>query len=283
VPRWETQTPTLKGKARRELAQSLRRKYEAGSSLKDIADEISASIAYVYWMLVAADTVMRPNPIAPLGSTERAELAQMAREGYDAGLTQSAVARGLGCDHDTARTLIVEAGGTLRTTVIAGLAESARPVLAQRLRIEYEKGAGLAELSAELGCRESSVRCLLAEAGATIRPDRKIPDAQRYAAQPAERMSVREFAETLGWQPSPPRQESRPVSPEEAEQIAERYRAGETIKMLGVCFGYPYSAIRRTLLAAGVELRSRSERGPFNQTNGAIVAPTRRLPARGRK
>lgn len=266
---------TLYGEERRAFAQVLREQYEVGKSLKDIAEEIAASITYVYVMLVEAGTMMRPTPIAPLGSAERAELAQLLREGYDAGLSHTALARSVGCDHDTARSLIVEAGGRLRTQVVAGLAEHLRPALAQRLRIEYENGASLADLSAELRCRESSIRCLLVEAGATIRPDHRIAAAQRYPAYPTGGMSLRELADLLGWQPRPPRRASRPVRPDEAEQIATRYRAGETIQALATSTGYPYSRIRNTLLVAGVRFRRKGERIPLtpsNHTNVAIPA-----------
>jgi hypothetical protein len=257
----------LSGEERAAFAHALRDKYEAGQSLKDIADDIAASETYVYVMLVEVDTRMRPTPIAPLGSAERAELARMLREGYDAGLSHTAVARSIGCDHDTARTLIVEAGGTLRTQVIAGLAEHLRPALAQRLRTEYENGASLAELSAELRCRESSVRCLLVEAGATIRPDHKIAAVQRYPACPTGGMSLRELADLLGLQPPPPRRASHPVRPEETEQIAMRYQAGETIQELATSTGYPYSRVRNALLAAGVRMRRKGERIPLTQAN----------------
>ncbi len=253
---------TLHGDERATFARALRQQYEAGKSLRQIGTDIGASDSYVYVMLVEVGTTMRPTPIAPLGSAERVELAQLMRDGYDAGLTHTALARSIGCDHDTARRLIVEAGGTLRTQVIAGLAEHARPLLAQRLRIEYDNGAGLAELSAELGCRESSVGCLLVEAGATLRPDYKIADAQRYPARPTEGMSVREFADLLGWQPPPPRRKSRPVSPQDAVESVRRYEAGETIQAIADSIGYPSSAIRRTLLAAGVRLRTRASYGP---------------------
>ena len=273
---------TLSGEERTAFAQALRQRYEAGESLKDIAEDIAASANYVYMMLVEAGTRIRPTPIAPLGSAERAELARMLREGYEAGLTHTALARSIGCDHDTARSLITEAGGTLRTKVVASLAEHLRPVLAQRLRVDYENGASLAALSAELRCRKSSVRCLGVEAGATIRPDYKISAAQRYPAYPAGGMSLRELADLLGWQPPPPRREPCPVSPQDAEQIATRYRAGETIQALAISTGYPYSRIRSTLLAAGVRLRHKGERIPLtpaNHTNEAI--PAQALTERG--
>lgn len=239
--------------ARSAQGQTLRELYEAGHSVQDIAEQTAASAASIYRALVAAGTTFRTTPVAPLGSPERAELARTVREGYDAGLTQSEVARSIGCDHDTARRLITEAGGTIRTRVMNGLDEYTRPLLAKRLRMEYENGASLADLSAALDCRESSVRCLLVEAGATIRP---LGSRCPPRAQSSELMGLRQLATWLGWEPPKKRQPPRPVTEQDARRIVASYLSGDTMERLAADTGYPYSRVRRTLLAAGVEIRS---------------------------
>lgn len=243
----------LRPETRPAYAKALRQLYDTGYSIKDIADQTSQKADAVYWLLLSVGTIFRQVAIAPMGSTERAELAETAREQYEAGLTQTDVAHSIGCDHDTARRLITEAGGKIRTEVMRGLDDYTRPILAKRLRVEYERGVSLADLSAELGCRESSVRCLLVEAGATIRPMGSSP---RPLSQSTEPMSLRQLAMRLGWEPPKKRSPSRPVTDEDAARIVAGYRAGDTLMGLAAATGYPYSRVRSTLLAAGVELRS---------------------------
>lgn len=254
-------TPTagrVRRTARTPFAQALRQRYEQGEDLEDIAAELAASHTYVYVLLVESGARMRFTPVAPLGSEERAALARMMREGYDAGLSQPAVARSIGCDHDTARTLITEAGGTIRSAVVSGLPEHARSMLAQRLRIEYEHGAGLEQLSADLGCRHSSVRCLLVEAGATIRAPGGAPIATTQPPSSGQQMSLRELASLVRVPPSRPRAAACPVTTEDAPRLVECYRAGETIAGLATSTGYTYTAVRNSLLASGVTLRPKA-------------------------
>ena len=50
-------------------------------------------------------------------------------------------------------------------------------------------------------------------------------------------------------------------------EIATRYRAGESTYVLGQALGVSYGTIRRRLLTAGVQMRSRGEAGGFQLGN----------------
>jgi DNA-binding transcriptional regulator LsrR (DeoR family) len=163
-------THSLSAEERKKQGKVLRAKYEAGGTYASLAAEYGIPKRSVEILLAAAGTSIRPSAIGGFGSDERATLAQDVRDDYEKGLSLAMLAIMYGHTDQTVRRLITEAGGTIRTQVVAGLPESARPRFAAYLRKEYEGGRSLRSLSKEIGAKRTSVRCLVLEAGATLRP-----------------------------------------------------------------------------------------------------------------
>ncbi|MFD0441065.1 helix-turn-helix domain-containing protein [Streptomyces chartreusis] len=159
--------------------KSLRKEYEAGATVDELVTATGLSYGTVLNRLHDAGTVMRTswqtrrmrqNPQA------RRRLATRLRALYEKhGATLTELAAGAGETRRSARRLLIEAGGTVRTTqqtlrIRAAGRAAERHKLALSLRARYEAGATVPELVKDCNYSAASVYRLLHQAGTPMRP-----------------------------------------------------------------------------------------------------------------
>ncbi|MER6373361.1 helix-turn-helix domain containing protein [Streptomyces mirabilis] len=159
--------------------QALRKQYEAGATVDELVTASGLSYGTVLNRLHDAGTVMRTswqtrrmrqNPQA------RQRLAAHLRTLYEQhGATLTELAAAAGETRRGARRLLIEAGGTVRTTqqtlrIRAAARAAERYKVALSLRARYEAGATVPELAKEHSYSLATVYRLLHQAGTHMRP-----------------------------------------------------------------------------------------------------------------
>ncbi|MFJ8114338.1 helix-turn-helix domain-containing protein [Streptomyces sp. NPDC096132] len=173
--------------------QSLRQQYEAGATVDELVTASGLSYGTVLNRLHDAGTVMRTswqtrrmrqNPQA------RQRLAAHLRTLYEQhGATLTELATAAGETRRGARRLLIEAGGTVRTTQQTQRMRSAaqaaeRYKVALSLRARYEAGATVPELAREHSYSVATVYRLLHQAGTRMRPQHAHGPAHDTRKQP---------------------------------------------------------------------------------------------------
>ncbi|MFF1723327.1 helix-turn-helix domain-containing protein [Streptomyces sviceus] len=173
--------------------QALREQYEGGATVDELVTASGLSYGTVLNRLHDAGTVMRTswqtrrmrqNPQA------RQRLAARLRTLYEQhGATLTELATAAGETRRGARRLLIEAGGTVRTThqtlrmrTAARAAE--RHKLAVSLRGRYEAGATVPELAREHSYSVATVYRLLHQAGTPMRPQHNHGPTRREGQRP---------------------------------------------------------------------------------------------------
>jgi Mor family transcriptional regulator len=159
--------------------QALRQQYEAGATVDELVTASGLSYGTVLNRLHDAGTVMRTswqtrrmrqNPQA------RQRLAAHLRTLYEQhGATLTELATAAAETRRAARRLLIEAGGTVRTTqqtlrMRAAARAAERHKVALSLRARYEAGATVPELAREHSYSVATVYRLLHQAGTRMRP-----------------------------------------------------------------------------------------------------------------
>jgi hypothetical protein len=109
------------GAERQALGKELVRRYQAGESLRALADSTSRSYGFIHRVLLEQRAQLRrrggprSNRFRPaVISEERVRLATELRTRYEAGDSTYTLAREIGRSADFVRALLVEAGTTMR-------------------------------------------------------------------------------------------------------------------------------------------------------------------------
>ncbi|WP_435217789.1 helix-turn-helix domain-containing protein [Streptomyces sp. bgisy034] len=173
--------------------QALRRQYESGATVDELVTTSGLSYGTVLNRLHDAGTVMRTswqtrrmrqNPQA------RRRLAARLRILYEQhGATLTELATAAGETRRGARRLLIEAGGTVRTTQqtqrmrAAGRAAE-RYKLALSLRAQYEARAPVPDLAQEHSYSIATVYRLLHQAGTRMRPQHRHGPTRRERERP---------------------------------------------------------------------------------------------------
>lgn len=159
--------------------QALREQYESGATVAELVAASGLSYGTVLNRLHDAGTVMRTswqtrrmrqNPQA------RRRLAAHLRTLYEQhGATLTELATAAGETRRGVRRLLIEAGGTVRTTqetlrMRAAARAAERHKLAASLRVRYEAGATVPDLAREHSYSVATVYRLLHQAGTRMRP-----------------------------------------------------------------------------------------------------------------
>ncbi|WP_443077650.1 helix-turn-helix domain-containing protein [Streptomyces sp. NBC_01450] len=159
--------------------QSLRERYESGATVQELMAASGLSYGTLLNRLREAGTVMRTSWQTRRMRADpeaRRRLAAHLRTLYEKhGATLTELASAAGETRTVARGLLIEAGGTVRTTQqtlqIRFAARTAeRQKLAQSLRTKYEAGATVPELAQECRYSVGTVYRLLHQAGTPMRP-----------------------------------------------------------------------------------------------------------------
>ncbi|MEU9900227.1 helix-turn-helix domain-containing protein [Streptomyces phaeochromogenes] len=173
------QPPPADAESESVTPQGLREQYESGATVAELVAASGLSYGTVLNRLRAADTVMRTSwqtRSRLRDGQARRNLAAHLRRLYEqqgATLTELAVAGSV--TRRAARRLLIEAGGTPRTTQqtlrIRSAASTARRMkLALSLRARYEAGATVPDLAKECSYSVGTVYRLLHQAGTRMRP-----------------------------------------------------------------------------------------------------------------
>ncbi|WP_329598751.1 helix-turn-helix domain-containing protein [Streptomyces pseudovenezuelae] len=159
-------------------AQALREQYESGSTVDQLVASSGLSYGTVLNRLHEAGTVMRTSwQTRRLRDGEaRRNLAGRLRRLYEqqgATLMELAVAGSV--TRRVARRLLIEAGGTPRTTqqtlrIRSAASAARRRKLAESLRARYEAGATVPDLAEQCSYSVGTVYRLLHQAGTRMRP-----------------------------------------------------------------------------------------------------------------
>ncbi|MET9565824.1 helix-turn-helix domain-containing protein [Streptomyces tauricus] len=159
--------------------QALRKQYETGATVADLVTTSGLSYGTVLNRLRAAGTVMRTSWQTRRlreDAQARRNLADRLRTLYDKhGATLTDLAAAGAGTRRAARRLLIEAGGTPRTTqqtlrMRSAADAPARKKLAVSLRAKYEAGASVPELAEECHYSVSAVYRLLHLAKTRMRP-----------------------------------------------------------------------------------------------------------------
>ncbi|TQJ91301.1 helix-turn-helix domain-containing protein [Streptomyces sp. SLBN-31] len=158
---------------------SLRKQYESGATVDELVTASGLSYGTVLNRLHDAGTVMRTSWQTRRMRQDpqaRKRLAAHLRTLYEQhGATLTELAAGAGETRRAARRLLIEAGGTVRTTqqtlrMRAAARAAERHKLALSLRARYEAGATVPELAREHSYSVATVYRLLHQAGTRMRP-----------------------------------------------------------------------------------------------------------------
>ncbi|MFI6931554.1 helix-turn-helix domain-containing protein [Streptomyces sp. NPDC050287] len=162
--------------------EALREQYESGATVDDLVTASGLSYGTVLNRLHGAGTVMRTSWQTRRMRQDpeaRQRLAARLRTLYEKhGSTLTELAAAAGETRRAARRLLIEAGGTVRTTQqtlrmrTAGRAAE-RQKLALSLRARYEAGATVPELAKECNYSVATVYRLLHQAGTPMRPQHR--------------------------------------------------------------------------------------------------------------
>ncbi|WP_425245518.1 helix-turn-helix domain-containing protein [Streptomyces sp. NEAU-NA10] len=170
--------------------QSLREQYESGAAVDELVAASGLSYGTVLNRLHDAGTEMRtPWQTRRMRQDPQARkrLAAHLRTLYEQhGATLTELAAGAGETRRAVRRLLIEAGGTVRTTqqtlrIRAAARATERHKLALSLRARYEAGATVPALATECSYSIATVYRLLHQAGTPMRPQ------HRHGPTPRER------------------------------------------------------------------------------------------------
>ncbi|MGC0336394.1 helix-turn-helix domain-containing protein [Streptomyces sp. SLBN-8D4] len=172
------QQPPAGAESQEATAQALREQYESGTTVAELVATSGLSYGTVINRLHAAGTVMRTSWQTRRmrdGSARRSLAAHLRRLYEHEGATLTELAAAGSVTRRAARRLLIEAGGTPRTTQqtlrIRSAATTARRMkLAESLRARYEAGATVPDLAAECSYSVGTVYRLLHQAGTRMRP-----------------------------------------------------------------------------------------------------------------
>ncbi len=172
------QPPPADAESASTTPQGLREQYESGATVAELVAASGLSYGTVLNRLRAAGTVMRTSwqTRRLRDGQARRNLATRLRRLYEQqGATLTELATAASVTRRAARRLLIEAGGTPRTTQqtlrIRSAANAARrKKLALSLRTRYEAGATVPDLAAECSYSIGTVYRLLHQAGTRMRP-----------------------------------------------------------------------------------------------------------------
>ncbi|WP_371662992.1 helix-turn-helix domain-containing protein [Streptomyces sp. NBC_00280] len=159
-------------------SQSLREQYESGATVAELVAANGLSYGTVLNRLHEVGTVMRTSWQTRRlrdGQARRNLAAHLRRLYEQQGATLTELATAASVTRRAARRLLIEAGGTPRTTQqtlrIRSAANAARrKKLALSLRARYEAGATVPDLAEECSYSVGTVYRLLHQAGTRMRP-----------------------------------------------------------------------------------------------------------------
>lgn len=172
------QPPPADAESASVTSQGLRDQYESGATVTELVATSGLSYGTVLNRLRAADTVMRTSWQTRRmrdGQARRNLAAHLRRLYEQQGATLAELATAASVTRRDARRLLIEAGGTPRTTQqtlrIRSAANAARrKKLALSLRARYEAGATVPDLAEECNYSIGTVCRLLHQAGTRMRP-----------------------------------------------------------------------------------------------------------------
>ncbi|MFF7133996.1 helix-turn-helix domain-containing protein [Streptomyces sp. NPDC008196] len=185
--------PTKPAQSQPVTPEALRKRYESGATVDELVAASGLSYGTVLNRLHEAETVMRTSWQTRRMRQDpqaRRRLAARLRTLYEQqGATLTELAAAAGGTRRGARRLLIEAGGTVRTTqqtlrMRAAARAVERHKLALSLRARYEAGATVPDLAQECNYSVATVYRLLHQAGTLMRPQHRHGPAPREGKRP---------------------------------------------------------------------------------------------------
>ncbi|MFI7407896.1 helix-turn-helix domain-containing protein [Streptomyces sp. NPDC049627] len=185
--------PTNSAQSHPVTPDALRKQYESGATVDELVAVSGLSYGTVLNRLHDAGTVMRTSWQTRRMRQDpqaRRRLAARLRTLYEQqGATLTELAAAAGGTRRGARRLLIEAGGTVRTTqqtlrMRAAARAVERHKLALSLRARYEAGATVPDLAKECNYSVATVYRLLHQAGTRMRPQHRHGPAPREGKRP---------------------------------------------------------------------------------------------------
>ncbi|MGW0868934.1 helix-turn-helix domain-containing protein [Streptomyces sp. NPDC002740] len=172
------QPPPADAESASTTPQGLREQYESGATVAELVAASSLSYGTVLNRLREADTEMRTSWQTRRmrdGQARRNLAARLRRLYEQQGATLTELAAAGSVTRRAARRLLIEAGGTPRTTqqtlrIRSAASAARRKKLALYLRARYEAGATVPDLASECNYSVGTVYRLLHQAGTRMRP-----------------------------------------------------------------------------------------------------------------
>ncbi|WP_427918679.1 helix-turn-helix domain-containing protein [Streptomyces sp. cg40] len=172
------QPPPADAESESVTPQGLREKYELGATVAELVATSGLSYGTVLNRLHEAETVMRTSWQTRRlrdGQARRNLAARLRRLYEQQGATLAELAVAGSVTRRAAKRLLIEAGGTPRTTqqtlrIRSAASAARRKRLAMSLRARYEAGATVPDLAAECSYSVGTVYRLLHQAGTRMRP-----------------------------------------------------------------------------------------------------------------
>jgi hypothetical protein len=176
--RMTPQPPPADDESNSVTAQALREQYESGATVDELVAASGLSYGTVINRLRETGTVMRTSWQTRRlrdGQARRNLAARLRRLYEQEGATLAELAVAGSVTRRAARLLLIEAGGTPRTTretlrMRTAAQAPQRKKLAASLRTRYEAGATVPQLAQECSYSVGTVYRLLREAGTRMRP-----------------------------------------------------------------------------------------------------------------
>lgn len=185
--------PTSPADSQPVAPKALRARYESGATVDELVAASGLSCGTVLNRLHDAGTVMRTSwqtRRLRQDPQARQRLAARLRTLYEEhGATLTELASAAGETRLVAQGLLVEAGGTVRTTqqtlqMRAAARAAARQKLVLSLRARYEAGATVPDLSEDCNYSIATVYRLLHQAGTRMRPQHRHGPAHDPSKRP---------------------------------------------------------------------------------------------------
>jgi hypothetical protein len=186
---------------------------------------------------------------------------------YQGGENLDLIAKAMHTSAYAVKDVLREGGIALRTPPRPGVTDEQRDVILRR----YQEGASYKSITRELGIGNRKLQAVLLESGPGPRPRSKARFSKQEAQEVVARFLAGESMAALarsygtsrypvvqaikkaGLQPGPRGNRNQSFTPEQIQEMATRWYAGESQTTIGYSMGLTQSAVSRALLRAGIK------------------------------
>jgi transposase-like protein len=249
-----------------EQLAEIREHYEGGTDIRVLARDYGCGWNAMRRKLVHMG-IYQSTSLRSLTSTEKSEAARR----YQDGESTIRLADAYGCDPETVRKALVQLGVEIRSGRRTGGPRVFSDEELADIRTRYEEGVDARSLAGLYDCNRSTIQRLLEQMG-IYRPMKRKPFTEEEKAEIVRRYQDGDTPARIGRAYGtngdvvskvlraaevfePGRYRYNKFTIEQVEQMAERYRAEESIYKLAKEYGVSVNGVWKILVAHGVEMR----------------------------